>query len=107
MSGENRTRAAQQSAAPYSLVARNGRAETTRVRVGAAVVRLLNERARLAGVIGRAKKVSGLSIHAPEREESVLRNVAELAEGRFGSREIERVFRTVIEERRRAEEGSE
>ncbi|HSP94967.1 MAG TPA: chorismate mutase [Thermoanaerobaculia bacterium] len=72
-----------------------------------AVVRLLNERARLAAVIGRAKKVSGLSIHAPEREDAVLRNVMMLAEGRFGSRGIERVFRAVIEETRRAEESSE
>ena len=72
-----------------------------------AVVWLLNERARLATVIGRAKKMSGLSIHAPEREDAVLRNVMMLAEGRFGSRGIERVFRTVIEETRRAEESSE
>ncbi|HLN58653.1 MAG TPA: chorismate mutase [Thermoanaerobaculia bacterium] len=72
-----------------------------------AVVRLLNERARLAAVIGRAKKVSGLSIHAPEREDAVLRNVMMLAEGGFGSRGIERVFRAVIEETRRAEESSE
>ena len=65
------------------------------------------ERARLAGVIGRVKKVSGLSIHAPEREEAVLRSVMKLAEGRFGSLGIERVFRAVIEETRRAQEGSE
>ncbi len=71
------------------------------------LVRLLIERAKVAAVIGRAKRASGFSIHAPEREDAVLRNVAKLACAPFGPRELERVFRTVIEETRRAEESSE
>ena len=71
------------------------------------LARLLIERAKVAAVIGRAKRASGLSIHAPEREDDVLRNVAKLASGPLGPREIERVFRAVIEETRRAEESSE
>ncbi len=72
-----------------------------------ALVRLLNERAKVAAAIGRAKRERGLSIHAPEREDAVLRNVAKLAAGRFGPGGIARVFRAVIEETRRAEERSE
>jgi chorismate mutase len=41
------------------------------------IVRLLNERARLAVEVGHVKARSGLPVHDPERETEVLRRVAE------------------------------
>ena len=70
-----------------------------------ALVRLLNERARLASAIGRTKRESGMPIHSPSREDAVLDHVTRLASGPLSPGGIERVFRAVIAETRLAEEN--
>ncbi len=51
--------------------------------VDASLIRLLNERAALVREVGRVKREGGLDIYAPEREEAVLRVLADrnVAEG--------------------------
>jgi len=73
-------------------------------RVDEVLVRLLNERARVACEIGRAKKEQGIEVYQPEREKQVLahvRNVA--AEGPLGPDAIARLFERIIDEARRLE----
>ncbi|HZP59597.1 MAG TPA: chorismate mutase, partial [Opitutaceae bacterium] len=45
------------------------------------MVELLNERLALASEIGRMKRDTGGEIYVPEREDAVLRKVAELNKG--------------------------
>jgi 3-deoxy-7-phosphoheptulonate synthase len=70
-----------------------------------ALVRLLNERARLASVIGNTKRGSGMPIHSPSREDAVLDRVRRLAAGPLSPDGVEKVFRAVIAETRLAEEN--
>jgi chorismate mutase len=48
------------------------------------IVRLLDQRARLAIEVGRVKAASGLAVHDPERERDVLRRVHEANEAAGG-----------------------
>jgi chorismate mutase len=73
-------------------------------RVDEVLVRLLNERARVACEIGRVKKERGIEVYQPEREKQVIahvRNVA--AEGPLGPDAIARLFERIIDEARRLE----
>jgi len=73
-------------------------------RVDEVIVRLLNERARVACEIGRLKKTEGVPVYKPEREKQVIdhvRNVA--AEGPLGPDAIGRLFERIIDEARRVE----
>jgi len=73
-------------------------------RVDEVLVRLLNERARVACEIGAIKKAQGIEVYQPEREKHVLahvRNVA--AEGPLGADAIARLFERIIDEARRLE----
>lgn len=69
-----------------------------------ALVRLLHERARIAGVIGQSKKEWGMPIHAPDREDAVLDRVTSLSAGSLDAAQLRRIFRVVMEETRRAQE---
>jgi len=73
-------------------------------RVDEVLVRLLNERARVACEIGRMKKDLGLEVYQPEREKQVLAHVRGIAaEGPLGADAIARLFERIIDEARRLE----
>ena len=73
-------------------------------RVDEVLVRLLNERARVACEIGRIKKTLGIEVYQPEREKQVLAHVRGVAaEGPLGQDAIARLFERIIDEARRLE----
>ena len=73
-------------------------------RIDEVLVRLLNERARVAVEIGRVKKEKGIEIYQPEREKQVLAHVRGVAcEGPLGPDAIARLFERIIDEARRLE----
>jgi chorismate mutase-like protein len=73
-------------------------------RVDEVLVRLLNERARVACEIGRLKKELGIEVYQPEREKQVLAHVRSVAaEGPLGADAIARLFERIIDEARRLE----
>jgi chorismate mutase len=73
-------------------------------RVDEVLVRLLNERARVACEIGRIKKELGIEVYQPEREKLVLAHVRGIAaEGPLGADAIARLFERIIDEARRLE----
>ena len=73
-------------------------------RVDEVLVRLLNERARVACEIGRLKKEQGMDVYQPEREKQVLDHVRNVAvEGPLGPDAIARLFERIIDEARRLE----
>ena len=73
-------------------------------RVDEVLVRLLNERARVACEIGRLKKSAGIDVYQPDREKEVLRHVYGVAgEGPLGPEAIGRLFERIIDEARRLE----
>src|SRR4029077_17971152 len=73
-------------------------------RVDEVLVRLLNERARVACEIGRIKKDMGIEGYQPEREKQVLAHVRGIAaEGPLGPDAIARLFERIIDEARSLE----
>ena len=73
-------------------------------RVDEVIVRLLNERARVACEIGRLKKVDGVPVYQPEREKAVIDHVRSIAvEGPLGPEAVVRLFERIIDEARRLE----
>jgi len=73
-------------------------------RVDEVLVRLLNERARVACEIGMLKKALGVEVYQPEREKQVLAHVRGVAaEGPLGPDAIVRLFERIIDEARSLE----
>jgi chorismate mutase-like protein len=73
-------------------------------RVDEVLVRLLNERARVACEIGEIKRQLGIEVYQPEREKQVLAHVRGIAaEGPLGADAIARLFERIIDEARRLE----
>ena len=73
-------------------------------RIDEVLVRLLNERARVACEVGRLKKDCGVDIYQPDREKDVLSHVRAIAcEGPLGPDAIARLFERIIDEARRLE----
>jgi chorismate mutase/prephenate dehydratase len=60
------------------------------------LVKLVNERAKIALEIGKLKNSSGVSAYAPAREDEVLGRVAALSKGPLTERCIRAVFRELI-----------
>src|SRR5918999_5149126 len=60
------------------------------------IVRLLDERARLARRIGEIKLAEGLEPYAPARERKVLDRISLLGQGDFPKAGLEAVFREII-----------
>ncbi len=60
------------------------------------IVRLLDQRARLARRIGEIKQEKGLEVYAPARERAVLNRVMTLSAGDFPGSGLETVFREII-----------
>ena len=72
-------------------------------RVDEVLVRLLNERARVACEIGRVKKEQGIELYQPDREKQVLAHVRSIAsEGPLGADAIARLFERIIDEDRKS-----
>src|SRR4029079_5977345 len=73
-------------------------------RVDEVLVRLLNERARVACEIGRLKKELGIEVYQPEREKQVIAHVRGIAaEGPLGADAIAPLFERIRDEARRLE----
>jgi chorismate mutase-like protein len=73
-------------------------------RIDEVLVRLLNERARVACEIGELKRQLGVEVYQPEREKQVLAHVRGIAaEGPLGADAIARLFERIIDEARRLE----
>ncbi len=67
------------------------------------IVELLNERAKCAIAIGKIKMERGMHIHNPDRERIVLERVKEHSNGPLDHGALQRIFRQIIKECRRAE----
>jgi len=65
-------------------------------RIDTELIRLLNERADLVHEIGLVKKEAGLSIYAPEREESLLQGLVRKSRGRLPSHSIRAIYREIM-----------
>ena len=73
-------------------------------RVDEVIVRMLNERARVACEIGRLKKAEGVAVYQPEREKQVIEHVRRVAaDGPLEPEAIARLFERIIDEARRLE----
>jgi len=62
----------------------------------AKLVQLLNERTKLVLQIGKIKEASGEEVYAPEREEAVLRRVAEKNQGPLTEDSLRAIYREVM-----------
>ncbi|MBV9491414.1 MAG: prephenate dehydratase [Verrucomicrobia bacterium] len=60
------------------------------------LITLLNARADLVHEIGLIKKEAGLSIYAPEREESLLQALVRKSQGRLPSHSIRAIYREIM-----------
>jgi len=70
-------------------------------RVDEVIVRLLNERARVAVEIGQLKKQLNVPIYQPDREKQGIEHVRNVAsEGPLGADAIARLFERIIDEAR-------
>ena len=69
------------------------------------LVELLNERARCAIEVGRIKRKNGQPMYAPERETAVLNQLKELNQGPLSDEAVQRIFRQIIDEALRLEQG--
>ena len=73
-------------------------------RVDEMIVRMLNERARVACEIGRLKKVEGAPVYQPDREKQVIDHVRRVAaDGPLEPDAVARLFERIIDEARRLE----
>jgi 3-deoxy-7-phosphoheptulonate synthase len=68
-----------------------------------AILGLLNGRAELALRVGRIKQACGRKIDAPEREAAVIERALGGAQGALEPAAVERLFRAIIDESKRAE----
>lgn len=68
------------------------------------LLRLFNERAKLALEIGRMKKEQGLPIHIPSREEQIITRVQQENPGPLPPTSVARLYQQLIEESRTLEE---
>ncbi len=67
------------------------------------LLRLLNERARLAVKVGEKKKSAGLNVCDPSREREVIERACRANKGPLDERAIVNIFRRIIRESRRIE----
>jgi chorismate mutase len=70
------------------------------------LLRLLNERARLAVKVGEKKKAAGLEVCDPLREREVIERACKANEGPLDERAVVNIFRRIILESKRIEAHS-
>lgn len=75
-------------------------------RIDSEILRLLNRRTRIAIEVGRMKREHGAPVHSPERENQVLARVIKQNSGPLAMHAIQQIFRLIIRETRRAEQGA-
>ena len=71
------------------------------------LIELLNERAACALEIGRLKRLDGLDVYNPEREDAVIRRVQDANAGPLDDDAVRRLFHHIIEESRNREAAGE
>ena len=74
-------------------------------RIDADIVRLLNERMKVAVRIGRIKKKAGVPIHVPEREKEVYARVVGANEGPLLDSNLRDIYRKIMSVTRSVESG--
>lgn len=67
------------------------------------LVALLNDRTAIVEKIGQAKKVAGMEIYEPKREEAVYTNIASGNKGPLSNEALQRIFERIIDEMRRVQ----
>ncbi|MFO0454915.1 MAG: chorismate mutase, partial [Planctomycetota bacterium] len=60
------------------------------------LIRLINERAKLAMEVGKLKRAAGLPIYTPHREAEVLRRIAGLNTGPISHKSLEAIYREIM-----------
>ncbi|HEX8474093.1 MAG TPA: chorismate mutase [Pyrinomonadaceae bacterium] len=70
------------------------------------LLRLLNERARIALEVGESKRSEGRSLCDRTREQEVIERVCHANTGPLDSHAVESIFRRIIRESRRVQENS-
>lgn len=60
------------------------------------LLRLLNERADVVHGVGVIKKRDGLQIYAPEREQSLLKKLVSMSDGRLPEKSIRAIYREIM-----------
>ena len=71
--------------------------------IDAELLRLLNQRARLAVKVGESKRAAGLSLCDRAREREIVRRACEANTGPLDGRAVARLFRSIIRESRLVE----
>jgi len=72
----------------------------------AELLRLLNQRARIAHELATIKKSSGLPVYDGQREQQILDRICEENRGPLGPQSVTSIFRCIIRESRRVQETS-
>jgi len=72
-------------------------------RIDGEILDLLNERARLASTIGKAKQAANQPVFVPEREQAVLDGLNARNSGPLSSKAVGAIFRAIITEIRSME----
>ncbi|HEY8185680.1 MAG TPA: chorismate mutase [Pyrinomonadaceae bacterium] len=67
------------------------------------LLRLLNMRAQLAVQVGQSKKVAGVALCDPSREQEVIERASHANQGPLDEQAIVELFRCIIRESRRVE----
>ena len=67
------------------------------------LVKLLNQRAKYALEIGRAKGAAGIPVYAPDRERQVIAHVEGENRGPLSAEALRRLYERIIDESRRLE----
>jgi chorismate mutase len=69
-------------------------------RIDLQLLALLNERARVAEIIGTVKREHSMPVYEPKREDQVYRNVLDHNHGPLPGDAVRRIFERVIDEMR-------
>ena len=64
------------------------------------IVKLLNDRMRVVEDIGRIKRLAGLPIYEPKREDQVFANVTGVNHGPLSEEGVRRIFERIIDDMR-------
>ena len=67
------------------------------------LVKLLNQRAKYALEVGRAKSAAGIPVYSPERERQVIAHVEGENRGPLSAEALRRLYERIIDESRRLE----
>lgn len=60
------------------------------------LVRMLNERARAAQLIGRLKRTTNLPIYEPRREQVIMENIRRHNRGPLTDRQLTNIYRRIV-----------